>query len=64
MIKFIGKRSLANQHNQATAAPTHAVQVPAGNKSLSFGATVEHADFPAKRWARLAISVEEQAIIN
>jgi len=65
MIKFIGKRSLANQHNNAAAATTHATQTaPANAKSLSFGATVEYADYPAKRWARLAISAEEQTIIN
>ncbi len=62
MIKFIGKRSLSNQLHHAAAAPTPAA--PAGAKSLSFGATVEYADFPAKRWARLTISAEEQTVIN
>ncbi len=69
MIKFIGKRTPGLHHStHSTPAPAvsvaAAVPVPQGAKSLSFGATVEFADFPAKRWERLAFSAEEINAIN
>jgi len=67
MIKFIGKRipgaHTTPAHTPATPAVT-ATPATSGSKSLSVGATVEHADFPAKRWSRLTISVEEMNVIN
>ena len=70
MIKFIGKRT-PGMHHASHAAPVGvtapvatAVPVPQGAKSLSFGATVEFADFPAKRWERLPFSAEEINVIN
>lgn len=66
MIKFIGKRSLVGHHDTPaqTIPPVFVAAVApaaaAHGKALSFGATVEYADAPAKRWGRLAMSAEEQ----
>jgi hypothetical protein len=62
MIKFIGKRIPGAQvHSHAPATPAVSAAPASGatsaNKSLSSGATVEYADFPAQRWSRLLISV-------
>lgn len=62
MIKFIGKRIPgAHVHSHTPATPavsaTPVATATSAGKSLSVGATVEFADFPAQRWNRLLVSV-------
>lgn len=69
MIKFIGKRTKTNKHlgvytQQAAAAVTSAGTPDSEKKSLSMFASMEFADYPADRWARLPFSEEEQDMIN
>ena len=58
MIKFLGPRHILRQAQEATQAAQSAV------KALSQNCTVEFADYPAKRWARLAFSEAEVEMIN
>ena len=64
MIKFIGKRTKHDKSlgvfQQAASAETSS----GDKKALSPGATLEFADIPADRWARLPISELEMEIIN
>ena len=63
MIQFIGKRT---KHDKSLGVfQTAAADAsPADKKALSPGATLEFADIPADRWARMPISEIEMEIIN
>ena len=73
MILFLGPRSKLNKSVglYASAAADHSAAAPAvetpqktDKKTLSRNCTLEFADIPAERWARLVLSEAEMDCIN
>ena len=64
MIKFIGKRTKTDKSVGVFQAAAPAAGGDPDKKAVSPMATLEFADIPADRWARLPVSELEMEVVN